>query len=205
MEPASLFNITALDYFRYLPRLALIPDNRLQQRRSGDSLLKYLQARSLTRICPSRSRRDAVAARISASRKLCHLWVLILAGCGLVWAQTPAIRQVHLIEVLADNDSQYKLAEKHKPEIVVKAGEQILLRIRARKGNSWNRDGSVHGFALLRANDWSKVPGWDLLLKPGMQEFLMTAPDEVGEYLVVCTVVCSEDHEGMRMKFVVVP
>jgi heme/copper-type cytochrome/quinol oxidase subunit 2 len=31
----------------------------------------------------------------------------------------------------------------------------------------------------------------------------MIAPDEPGEYVVVCTVICSEDHEGMFMRFVV--
>jgi len=130
--------------------------------------------------------------------------------CGVVWlscmialAQAPAGGPVHVIEVLADKDSRYKIAGEKKPEITVKAGEQILLRITARKGKSWNRDGSIHGFSLLRAKDRSKVPGWDLLLKPGTQEFSMTAPDEPGEYVVVCTVICSEEHEGMFMKFVV--
>ena len=89
------------------------------------------------------------------------------------------------------------------PEITVKAGEPIVLRITARKAKSWNRDGSIHGFSLLHAKDRSKVPGWDLLLKPGRQEFQMTAPEEAGGYVVVCTVICSEDHEGMFMKFVV--
>ena len=110
-----------------------------------------------------------------------------------------------VIEVLADKDSRYKIAGEKKPEISVRAGEQILLRITARKAKSWNRDGSVHGFSLLRARDRSKVDGWDLLLQPGQQEFLMTAPQEPGEYVVVCTVVCSRDHEGMSMKFVVTP
>jgi len=130
--------------------------------------------------------------------------------CGVVWlscmialAQAPAGGPVHVIEVLADKDSRYKIAGETKPEIMVKAGEQILLRITARKGKSWNRDGSIHGFSLLRAKDRSKVPGWDLLLKPGTQEFSMTAPEEPGEYVVVCTVICSEEHEGMFMKFVV--
>jgi heme/copper-type cytochrome/quinol oxidase subunit 2 len=49
------------------------------------------------------------------------------------------------------------------------------------------------------------VDGWDLLFKPGKQEFRLTAPAELGEYVVVCTVICSEDHEGMHMKFVVQP
>jgi heme/copper-type cytochrome/quinol oxidase subunit 2 len=113
--------------------------------------------------------------------------------------------QTHVIEVLADKDSRYKIAGERTPEITVKAGEPLLLRITARRGKTWNRDGSVHGFSLLRAKDHSKVPGWDLLLKPGVQEFQLTAPTEPGEYEVVCTVICSEDHEGMHMKFVVLP
>ena len=68
-----------------------------------------------------------------------------------------------------------------------------------------NRDGTVHGFTLLRAKDHSKVVGWNLELKPGTQEFSLMAPAEPGEYEVLCTVICSEEHEGMRMKFVVLP
>jgi heme/copper-type cytochrome/quinol oxidase subunit 2 len=133
-----------------------------------------------------------------------YLCGLILASCVIGHAQAPAA-PVHVIEVLADKDSRYKIAGEKRPEITVKAGEQILLRITARKGKSWNRDGSIHGFSLLRAKDRSKVTGWDLLLRPGRQEFPMTAPSEPGEYVVVCTVVCSEEHEGMLMKFVVTP
>jgi len=129
--------------------------------------------------------------------------------CGVVLAvclgTATAGEQPRVIEVLADKDSRYKIAGEKKPEIAVKAGEQVLLRITARKAKSRNRDGSIHGFSLLRAKDRSKVPGWDFLLKPGRQEFLMTAPEEPGEYVVVCTVICSADHEGMSMKFVVTP
>jgi heme/copper-type cytochrome/quinol oxidase subunit 2 len=139
--------------------------------------------------------------RDRTTRALCGL---ILATCATACAQAP-VASIHVIEVLADKDSRYKIAGEKKPEITVKAGEQVLLRITARKGKSWNRDGSIHGFSLLRAKDRSKVAGWDLLLKPGTQEFPMTAPDEPGEYVVVCTVICSEEHEGMFMKFVVTP
>jgi heme/copper-type cytochrome/quinol oxidase subunit 2 len=111
----------------------------------------------------------------------------------------------HVIEVLADSDSRYKIAGERTPEITVKAGEQLLLRVTARRGKSWNRDGSIHGFSLLRAKDRTRVEGWDLLFKPGKQEFQLTAPAEPGEYIVVCTVICSEDHEGMHMKFTVLP
>jgi heme/copper-type cytochrome/quinol oxidase subunit 2 len=113
--------------------------------------------------------------------------------------------QPRIIEVLADSDSRYKIAGERTPEITVKAGEPILLRVTARRGKSWNRDGSIHGFSLLRAKDRTRVEGWDLLFKPGKQEFQLTAPAEAGEYVVVCTVVCSEDHEGMHMKFTVLP
>ncbi|MGB8132193.1 MAG: hypothetical protein WCG81_20575 [Candidatus Angelobacter sp.] len=120
-------------------------------------------------------------------------------------ASIPVFGQAHVIEVLADKDSHFKIAGMSHPEITVKAGEPVLLRINARKGKTWNRDGTVHGFTLLRAKDHSKVSGWDLELKPGQQEFSLTAPAEPGEYEVLCTVICSEEHEGMRMKFVVLP
>lgn len=112
--------------------------------------------------------------------------------------------QPRVIELTADHDSRYKMAGQRTPEITVRAGEQVLLRVTAHKGKSWNRDGSIHGFALLRAKDRSKVEGWDLLFKPGTQEFLLTAP-EPGEYEAVCTVICSEDHEGMHLKVTVLP
>jgi heme/copper-type cytochrome/quinol oxidase subunit 2 len=128
--------------------------------------------------------------------------VLLIAA---VSGSMTASAQSHVIELVADSDSRYKIAGERTPEITVKAGEQVLLRVTARKGKSWNRDGSIHGFTLLRAKDRSKVEGWNLLFKPGKQEFLLTAPDEPGEYEVVCTVICSEDHEGMHMKFTVLP
>ena len=130
---------------------------------------------------------------------------LAIVLCAVGWAQVPVSGQIRVIEILADKDSRYKIAGEKTPEIMVKAGEQVLLRITARKAKSHNRDGSIHGFSLLRAKDRSKVPDWDLLLKPGTQEFAMTAPQEPGDYVVVCTVICSEDHEGMFMKFVVEP
>ena len=121
------------------------------------------------------------------------------------FSPTPSFSQARVIEVLADKDSHFKMAGMSRPEITVKAGEPLLLRINARKGKTMNRDGTVHGFTLLRAKDHSKVNGWNLELKPGTHEFSLTAPAEPGEYEVLCTVICSEEHEGMRMKFVVLP
>jgi heme/copper-type cytochrome/quinol oxidase subunit 2 len=130
---------------------------------------------------------------------------LIAAASAVLIGVSLANAQARVIDVLADSDSRYKISGQRTPEITVKAGEQVILRVTARRGKSWNRDGSVHGFSLLRAKDRTRVEGWDLLLKPGKQEFQLTAPAEPGAYEVVCTVICSEDHEGMHMKFTVVP
>lgn len=147
---------------------------------------------------------------MTKSPRICLTLVLIATVSSLL---TTASRvnaqggseQTHVIEVLADSDSRYKIAGQRTPEITVKTGERVILRVTARRGKSWNRDGSIHGFSLLRVKERTRVEGWDLLFKPGKQEFELTAPSEAGEYVVVCTVICSEDHEGMHMKFTVLP
>ena len=141
------------------------------------------------------------------TRKLLELGLLlaVISAVGMLsQAQSPPA-QGRVIEVLADHDSRYKMQGLKQPIITVKAGEQITLRITAKKAKNFNRNGDVHGFTLLRAKDRIPVPEWDFMLKPGTQEFTLAAPSEPGEYVVVCTVVCSQDHEGMSMKFVVVP
>ena len=141
---------------------------------------------------------------MQVARPMCRRFPLFFVCVMLTslgaWSQA----QPHVISVIADRDSRYKVPGQSRAKIVVKAGEPVLLRIEARKGKTWNRDGTVHGFVLLRARDRAKVPGWNLELTPGSQEFPLTAPSEPGEYEVVCTVICSDDHEGMRMKLVVV-
>jgi heme/copper-type cytochrome/quinol oxidase subunit 2 len=137
-----------------------------------------------------------------AARRMIALFVgAITCFCPLLGAQsTPRV-----IEILADHDSRYKIAGQKQPTITMKAGEEITLRITAKKAKGRNRDGSIHGFSLLRAKDRQPVEGWDLMLKPGTQDFHLKAPGEGGEYVVICTVICSQDHEGMSMKFVVEP
>lgn len=130
--------------------------------------------------------------------------LLLLACAWPVAAQSPAA-QPRVIEVLADKDSRYKMPGQPRVEIRATPGEQLLLRITARKGQSSSRDGSIHGFTLVSAKERKIVPGWDLSLKPGVQEFHLTAPSDPGEYEVICTVICSEDHEAMHMKFIVAP
>src|SRR5215471_1773267 len=133
-------------------------------------------------------------------RLMCFALAIVSVFVAVTCAQAQRV-----IEVTADRDSRYKMAGQRTPEIIVKAGEQILLRVTANRAKSWNRDGSIHGFTLLRAKDRTRIEGWDLLFKPGKQEFQLTAPSEPGAYEVVCTVICSEDHEGMHMKFTVLP
>jgi heme/copper-type cytochrome/quinol oxidase subunit 2 len=120
-------------------------------------------------------------------------------------ASLPIWGQTQTIAVLADRDSRFKIAGKSGTQITLKAGEPVRLRITAVKGKTWNRDGVVHGFTLVRLKDRLKVPRWDLELRPGAQEFMLVAPSEPGEYEVLCTVICSDDHEGMRMKVLVIP
>jgi len=139
------------------------------------------------------------------SPRIHRIVVWFAVASALVLGLPHAHAQARVIEITADSDSRYKIAGQRVPEITVKAGEQVLLRVTAHRGKSWNRDGSIHGFTLLRVKDRTKVAGWDLLFKPGKQEFVLTAPTEPGDYEVVCTVICSEEHEGMHMKFTVLP
>ena len=132
------------------------------------------------------------------------LWTAIPLS-GLPGQEQSGRARGRVIEVLADHDSRFKMEGQKQPLITVKAGEWITLRITAKKAKNANRNGDIHGFCLLHAKDRSPVPEWDFLLKPGTQEFHLAAPQEPGEYVVVCTVICSQDHEGMSMKFVVRP
>lgn len=137
-----------------------------------------------------------------SKRILAWRWLLaILALCSCAWGQT----QERVIEILADHDSRFRIEGQKQPVLKLKAGEKITLRITAKKAKNVNRDGAAHGFTLLRAKDRMPVSGWDFELKPGVQEFNATVPNEPGDYIAVCTVVCSEEHEGMNMKVVVLP
>jgi hypothetical protein len=134
---------------------------------------------------------------------LCRIVVTVTLAC--ISPQLSAQSQHRIIEILADHDSRYKIVGQKQPVITAKPGEELTLRITARKAKTQNRDGSIHGLTLLRAKDHKPVDGWDLLLKPGTQDFDLTAPAEPGEYVIECTVICSPDHEAMSMRFIVAP
>ena len=62
-------------------------------------------------------------------------WIVI-GMCGVVLQAAAA--QARVIEVTADKDSRYKIAGQGKPSISAHVGEQLLLRITARRGKSWD-------------------------------------------------------------------
>jgi len=140
--------------------------------------------------------------------QVCRLVFVSLWLAHLLLAAQQSIKtstEPRLIEVIADHKSRFSVPGQSEPSISVKAGEKIRLRITAMKATNRNRDGSVHGFTLLHPGDHKPVDGWDFLLQPGIQEFAVTAPTEPGNYEVVCTVICSDNHEHMSMKFTVLP
>jgi hypothetical protein len=114
----------------------------------------------------------------------------------------PKSAPVHVVSLIADHNSVFRVMSEKKSEIDLIAGESVLLHVYAQKATSMNRDGSVHGLLLLDSRH-KPVAGWDLLFKPGVQDMQLTAPKEPGTYEAVCTVVCSADHDQMKLKVVV--
>ncbi len=133
-----------------------------------------------------------------------YLQITLLA-CGLttgLFSQSHPLPSPRVIELTADHDSRYRMGSKVSPVIEAFAGEPLILRITARKARQVARDGSVHGLALLD-KDSNAVPGWRFFFQPGVQDVAVTAPSRPGRYHAVCTVICSDGHEGMGFTLVV--
>lgn len=113
-----------------------------------------------------------------------------------------AATQPRVIELTADKDSRYRMGKAVSPTIEVTAGEHLVLRITATKAKEVARDGSIHGLALLD-KDQNAVPGWSFYLHPGVQELAVVAPMKPGRYSAVCTIICSDMHDGMGFTLVV--
>jgi hypothetical protein len=135
-------------------------------------------------------------------------WVRLgMLSCALVagmlcYAQSIVAVKPRVIELTAGQDSRYRLGRKVAPTIEVNAGEPLILRIVAVRAETVARDGSIHGLALLDKNS-EVVPGWKFLLHPGVQDLAVSAPSQPGRYTAVCTVICSDAHEGMDFTLVV--
>src|ERR1700694_2814745 len=140
--------------------------------------------------------------RLRLTSKLAPLLAaLLVVGSSMRGTAQSGIR---MVEVIADKDSRYKIGRQVSPTLTFNAGQEVKFRITAQKAKTHNRNGSVHGFALIRKKDGAKFPDWDLELKPGTQEFILKVPSEPGEYEIVCTVICSEGHEDMHMTVIVI-
>jgi heme/copper-type cytochrome/quinol oxidase subunit 2 len=114
-------------------------------------------------------------------------------------SSTHAVTVGRVIEVIADKDNKFKVPGEKKPVIIVRPGEQIVLRITAHFGGEQGRDGTVHSFVVKTLRE----QGWDIRLQEGSRDYALIAPQEQGEYLVECTVKCGRGHDDMNMKLVV--
>jgi heme/copper-type cytochrome/quinol oxidase subunit 2 len=131
----------------------------------------------------------------------------VLISCAVVagtlcQSQSAQSAQPRIIELTAGRDSRYREGRKVAPTIEVRAGEPLILRITAVRAETVARDGSVHGLALLDKNS-EAVPGWKFFLHPGVQDLAVFAPSQPGRYTAVCTVICSDGHEGMGFTLLV--
>jgi hypothetical protein len=130
-----------------------------------------------------------------------------LLACALVAlpnceSQPLPVPSARVIELTADRDSRYRQGRRASPVIEVFTNEPLILHITATRAHEVARDGSIHGLALLD-KDLKTVAGWSFLLHPGVQDLAVNAPDKPGRYTAVCTVICSEGHDGMEFTLLV--
>jgi len=118
------------------------------------------------------------------------------SGAVPLTADAPGIRTVELI---ADKDNTFKLANGQKGPLELKAGEPVKFRVTSHFGGEKARDGAVHSFVVRKLRD----KGWSVRLQEGVQEFTLTAPP-AGKYLIECTVECGPGHDDMHFQMVVV-
>src|SRR5712691_10779365 len=124
------------------------------------------------------------------------LSITILMFVSLARAADPKVWHI-----IATKDQTFVVQGEKKPVITVKPGESVHLRITAEKAQRAANDGSVHSFTIKELAS----EGWDLRLKPGTEEYTLTAPSKPGEYLVQCMVPCGPGHAEQRMTLVVAP
>lgn len=127
--------------------------------------------------------------------------LLAFVALSLCHAQTGATASPRVIVLTADHDSRYRSEGRISPTIEAAPGEPLILRITASRAKEVARDGSVHGLVLNKDQD--AVPGWRFYLHPGVQELAVTAPNQPGRYTAVCTIICSDMHDGMKFTLIV--
>lgn len=130
------------------------------------------------------------------------MFFFLFPGLAKAQEQSLPVPQPRVIQLTADKDSRYRQNGKAVHTIEAVAGEALILRVSAIPAKQTARDGSVHGLALLDKQS-NVVPGWRFFFQPGTQEVRVTAPAKPGRYNAVCTVICSEGHEGMTFTLLV--
>ena len=135
--------------------------------------------------------------------KRVHLALISCIMVAVCQSQSGVPTQPRVIELTAGRDSRYREGRKVSPTIEARPGEALILRITAVRAETVARDGSVHGLALLDKNSVA-VDGWRFFLHPGVQDVEVSAPLQPGRYTAVCTVICSDGHEGMGFTLVVI-
>ena len=127
----------------------------------------------------------------------------VVCACAvIVLCPAQDMAQPRVIELTAGKDSRYRMGKTVSPTIEAATGEHLVLRITATKAKEVARDGSIHGLALLD-KDQNAVPGWSFYLHPGTQDLAVVAPMKPGRYSAVCTIICSDMHDGMGFTLVV--
>jgi hypothetical protein len=104
-----------------------------------------------------------------------------------------------VIEITSTKDAKFKIAGQKEPVITAKPGEVLKLKFKSEKGPEFAKDGRVHSFSIKELKD----QGWDIQLKEGTQEAVVSAPEKPGEYLIECLVKCGPGHEKMTAKLIV--
>jgi len=125
--------------------------------------------------------------------------MVLALGMGTVAVPLRAAESPRIIRLIADRDNRFKLRDQSKQVLMLKAGEEIILRVTAYPGTERARDGSVHSLVIRSLRD----QGWDVRLKEGTQDLRLTAPANPGEYLIECTVKCGPGHDNMNLKVIV--
>jgi cytochrome c oxidase subunit 2 len=138
-----------------------------------------------------RHRKQALLIAIAATA----FW---LSG-AIAPAATEGPAAARIVEMTADKDNRFKLADGQKGPLVLKAGEIVRFRVTSLFGGERAHDGAVHSFVVRNLRE----KGWSVRLKEGVQEFTVTAP-KPGNYLIECTVECGKGHDDMNLKMVVV-
>lgn len=134
----------------------------------------------------------------SSSRRLIPWVALFLLVAMIVPSLYLLAQEPRVIQLTADKDNKFKVAGLKDPAITVKVNEPVKFRVTAHKGTETDpqHPGCIHTFTVKELKD----QGWDVCLKEGMNEFVLVAPGQPGEFKIECMSKCGKGHDDMGMK-----